>query len=237
MLISLSLLISLKKKYIRFKKFYSILLMAALTSCSPLKAYIKTDSTAFYTDGFEAKGSIVVLPGDISLNNSLEYGLYQQKVQDMLSAAGFSIADSTETADFAALLLFAVDDGKKSVVYNPIYGQTGRRISSYSDIAYDEKGRAVYLHRDYLSPNFGMVGASAVTKTNYRHTIALDIIKANTLKNDEPIKLFEGRTISTGKCPVMVEVFDELLEAMFIDFPGENGRNRTNSVESITHCP
>lgn len=221
----------------RFIKFYSLLLMVAMAACSPLKTYTKTDTTAFYTDGFEAKGSIMVLPGDISLNNSLEYGLYQQKVQDKLRAAGFSIADSTETADFAALLLYAVDDGKQSVVYTPIYGQTGRRISSYSDVAYDEKGRAVYLHRDYLSPNFGVVGASADTKTNYRQTIALDIIKASTLKNDEPIKLFEGRTISTGQCPVMVEVFDELLEAMFIDFPGENGRNRTDSVESITHCP
>jgi len=210
--------------------------MFTMAACSPLKTHIKTDTTAFYAEPFEAKGSIVVLPGDISLNNSLEFDLYKQKVQENLKAVGFSIADNIETADFAALLLYAVDDGKQSVVYTPIYGQTSRRINSYSDIAYDEKGRAVYLHRDYLSPNFGVVGASADTKTNYRQTIALDIIKANTLKNDEPIKLFEGRTISTGQCPVMVEVFDELLEAMFIDFPGENGRNRSQSIESEANC-
>ena len=220
----------------RFIKFYSLLLMVNLAACSPLKTYIKTDTTAFYKESFESKGSIVVLPGDISLKNSLEFGLYQQKVLEKLMAVGFSRADSLETADFTALLLYAVDDGKQSVVYTPIYGQTSRRINSYSDIAYDEKGRAVYIRRNYLSPNFGVVGASADTKTNYRQTIALDIVKADSLKNDEPVKLFEGRTFSSGACSVIVEVFDELLEAMFIVFPGENGRNRTDSVESITHC-
>jgi hypothetical protein len=201
-----------------------------------LNTYIKTDTTAFYKESFESKGSIVVLPGDISLKNSLEFGLYQQKVLEKLMAVGFSRADSLETADFAALLLYAVDDGKQSVVYTPIYGQTSRRINSYSDIAYDEKGRAVYIRRNYLSPNFGVVGASADTKTNYRQTIALDIVKADSLKNDEPVKLFEGRTFSSGACSVIVEVFDELLEAMFIDFPSDNGRNRSQSIESEVNC-
>jgi hypothetical protein len=210
--------------------------MVNLAACSPLKTYIKTDTTAFYKESFESKGSIVVLPGDISLKNSLEFGLYQQKVLEKLMAVGFSRADSLETADFAALLLYAVDDGKQSVVYTPIYGQTSRRINSYSDIAYDEKGRAVYIRRNYLSPNFGVVGASADTKTNYRQTIALDIVKADSLKNDEPVKLFEGRTFSSGACSVIVEVFDELLEAMFIDFPSDNGRNRSQSIESEVNC-
>ena len=49
-------------------------------------------------------------------------------------------------------------------------------------------------------------------------------------------KLFEGRTISSGQCPVIVEVFDELLEAMFIDFPGDNGRNRIQIIESEANC-
>ena len=221
----------------RYIKFYSLLLILSMAACSPLITHIKTDTTAFYAETFETNGSIVVLPGDISLNNSLEFDFYKQKVQENLKAVGFSIADNIETADFAALLLYAVDDGKQSVVYTPIYGQTSRRINSYSDIAYDEKGRAVYIRRNYLSPNFGVVGASADAKINYRQTIALDIVKANSLKDDKPSKLFEGRTISSGECPVIVEVFDELLEAMFIDFPGENGRNRSQTIESITNCP
>ena len=217
-------------------KLCSFFFIFSLAACSSFKTHIKTDTTAFYAETFETKGSIVVLPGDINLNNSLEFDLYKQKVEENLRTVGFSIADNIEVADFAAMLLYAVDDGKQSVVYTPIYGQTSRRINSYSDIAYDEKGRPVYIRRNYLTPNFGVVGASADTKINYRQTIALDIVRANSLKDDKPSKLFEGRTISSGECPVIVEVFDELLEALFIDFPGENGRNRSQSIESEANC-
>jgi hypothetical protein len=208
-----------------------------LAACSPLQTYLKTDTTAFYKDTFTTNGSIVVLAGDINLNNSLEFDLYKQKVEEKLVAEGFSMAADLDSANFAALLLYGVDDGKQSVVYSPIFRQTGRHINAYSDVAYDADGKAVYIRRSYLSPSFVVVGASAKTKTSYRHTIALDIVKADSLSQDKPVKVFEGRTFSSGNCGVIVEVFDELLEAMFVDFPGENGRNRTDSIESITNCP
>lgn len=218
-------------------KYISLFLLFNLTACSPLQTYLKTDTTAFYKDTFTTKGSIVVLAGDINLNNSLEFDLYKQKVEAKLVAEGFSMAANLDSANFAALLLYGIDDGKQSVVYSPIYGQTGRHINAYSDVAYDADGKAVYIRRSYLSPSFGVVGASAKTKTSYRHTIALDIVRADSLSQDKPVKVFEGRTFSSGNCGVIVEVFDELLEAMFVDFPGENGRNRTDSIESITNCP
>ena len=211
--------------------------MLNLAACSPLQTYVKTDTTAFYKDSFAAQGSIVVLPGDINLNNSLEFDLYRQKVEAKLLSEGFSIAHNLASADFAALLLFAVDDGKQSVVYSPIYGQSNRLVSSYADIAYDADGKAVVVRRNYLSPSIGVVGTSAKTQTNFRHTVALDIVKADSLAQDKPAKVFEGRTISTGDCAVIVEVFDELIEAMFVEFPGENGRNRTDAIESVTNCP
>ena len=216
---------------------FTLLLLLSLAACNPMQTYLKTDTTAFYKESFESKGSIVVLSGDINLNNSLEFDTYKQKVQAKLLIEGFSLAVDIGSADYAALLLYAVDDGKQSVVYTPIYGRTSRIINSYSDIAYNEDGKAVYIRTNHLSPSFGVVGASKQTKTNYRHTLAMDIVTADSLNQDQAKKIFEGRTISTGKCSVMVEVFDEMLEAMFIDFPGENGRNRAQTVESITHCP
>lgn len=81
-----------------------------------------------------------------------------------------------------------------------------------------------------------MVGASAETKKNYRQTIALDIVNADSLSLDAPLKVFEGRTIGSGKCSVIVEVFDELLEVIFSDSPGENGRNSAQRLESEVNC-
>ena len=172
--------------------------MLNLAACSPLQTYVKTDTTAFYKDSFAAQGSIVVLPGDINLNNSLEFDLYRQKVEAKLLSEGFSIAHNLASADFAALLLFAVDDGKQSVVYSPIYGQSNRLVNSYADIAYDADGKAVVVRRNYLSPSIGVVGTSAKTQTNFRHTVALDIVKAESLAQDKPAKVVEGPTISTG---------------------------------------
>lgn len=217
-------------------KFYSLLFVLSLVACSPFQTYLKTDTRVFYKDSFATRGSIVVLAGDINVNNSLEFDLYKQKVQEKLVTQGFSVATDIESAHFAALLLYAVDDGKQMLKYTPIYGQTSERINSFSDIAYNEEGKAVFIRRNYVSPTFGVVGASAETKTSYRHSLALDIVEAESLSQDTPVKLFESRTISTGKCPVTVEVFDEMLEAMFTDFPGENGRNRSQRVASEVNC-
>jgi hypothetical protein len=218
-------------------KFFSFLMVLSLVACSPMQTYLKTDTTAFYKQPFESKGSIVVFPGDINLNNSLEFESYKQKVQEQLVAQGYSLASDTASADFVALLLYAVDDGKQSVVYTPIYGRTGQHVNSYIDMAYNDEGKAVYIHTNYLSPSFGVVGASAQTKTNYRHTLAIDIVTADSLNQDQMKKVFEGRTISKGKCSVIVEVFDEMLEAMFTNFPGENGRNKSQTIEATMNCP
>ena len=186
----------------KFIKFCGLLLLLSLVACSPLKTYIKADTTAFYKESFEPKGSVVVLSGDINLNNSLEFDAYKQKVEAQLSGVGFTVVTDVASADYAALLLYGVDDGEQSVVYTPIYGQTG--------------------------PNY-VVACSSLSTQIWE-------VNADSLSLDAPLKVFEGRTISSGKCSVIVEVFDELLEAMFSDFPGENGRNRVQRLESEVNC-
>jgi hypothetical protein len=44
------------------------------------------------------------------------------------------------------------------------------------------------------------------------------------------------RARSAGRCGAIVEVFDAMLEAMFEDFPGENGRARTVRVVTEVDC-
>lgn len=220
----------------QFIRLFGFLLAFNLVACSPVQTYLKTNTTAFYTKSFPSKGSIIVLPGDINLTNSLEFDFYKQKLQKKLGTEGFNLVPDIASADYAALLFYAVDDGKQSLIYTPIYGQTSRRIHSFSDTAYNADGKAVYIRRNYLSPSFGVVGASAEAKTTHRQTLALDIITADSFNEEEWVKLYEGRTISSGDCPVIVEVFDELLEAMFTDFPGENGRNQSRTIDSDINC-
>ena len=64
----------------------------------------------------------------------------------------------------------------------------------------------------------------------------MDIVKADSLASDSPTKVYEGRAKSTGRCNVIVEVFDEILEAMFTDYAAVNGRSLKWAVPSDANC-
>ncbi len=49
-------------------------------------------------------------------------------------------------------------------------------------------------------------------------------------------KVYEARAKSTGSCSVIAGVFEEILEAMFQDFPGINGKVRSVEVLSKGGC-
>ena len=59
----------------------------------------------------------------------------------------------------------------------------------------------------------------------------MDIVNAEGLDSDQISKQYEIRAISRGNSSLLVIVFDEMLEAIFQDFPGEHGRAR--SIEII----
>lgn len=219
----------------RLFKYSCLLLVFLIVGCSPLPATLKTDTTVFFKQAFEPAGSVAVLAGDSNHENSLEYALYRKKLESKLSEQGFTVLDTVSDAEYIALLLYAVDNGKQATIYTPIYGH--KRGRAYlSGVTYNAEGKAIYAHTNYFSPSYGVIGTAASSKTKYRRTVALDIVMANTLEQEAPVKVFEGRTISHGECVAMVEVFDAMLEAMFTDFPGENGSNRKQLVEADTDC-
>jgi len=48
--------------------------------------------------------------------------------------------------------------------------------------------------------------------------------------------LLETRAKSSGSCSQIVEVFDEMLEAMFDEFPGVSGRSKRMTVGADVNC-
>jgi hypothetical protein len=64
----------------------------------------------------------------------------------------------------------------------------------------------------------------------------VDMVDAESLSSEEPIRIYEGRTISSGSCNMIGEVIDEMIEAMFTDFPSESGKNRTLTVAGVSDC-
>lgn len=218
----------------KVRTIFALLLVVIVTGCATPK--VVTNNTAFYVDSYFPRGSITVVSAEIGLRNSLEFAVYKKKFETQLAKAGYRIESDPDKANYIALVAYGIDDGKMSIVSTPIFGHTGGGTTYSSGTVYGATGSSTFSGKSYTMPTYGVIGSSAAAVTTYNRAIAIDIVEANSFKNGELVKVYEGRTKSRGGCPVIVEVFDEMLEAMFSDFPGENGRNRKQVVPAILNC-
>ncbi len=87
-------------------------------------------------------------------------------------------------------------------------------------------------------PTYGVVGSQAYSYnvTTYTRNVAVDIVTAGSLKDGSPSKIYESRAVSKGSCSQMPEVIDEILEAIFKEFPGESGRSRKVIIPGKFDC-
>lgn len=213
-----------------------VFVSAVLASCTTLGPVVSTKNTAFFIESYSPKGTISVLAKDARLNGSLEFSMYRRKFEDKLSLAGYIVDDNPQTSDFIALISYGIDNGKSSTVSVPIFGQTGGGTTQYSGSAMGSGGYGTYNGTIYEAPTFGIVGNRTQSITKYKREIMLDIFEADSFKSDNPKLVYQGKTSSKGSCSIIAEVFDEMLEAMFTEFPGRNGMNRSQSVVSKADC-
>lgn len=203
-----------------------------ITGCTS----VHTKTTAFYTPTYASSGSIFVISVDAEKNNSLEFASYKKKFEDKLASYGYSIATNANDAEYIAIVAYGIDNGKSAVVSTPIFGQTGGGTTYSSGTIYGTGGSASYSGSSYTMPTYGVVGSSTSSSTTYTRAIALDIVDANSLKADQPKKVYESRVKSSGSCSVIAGVFNELLEAMFKGFPGDNGKTRSAQIPYKGQC-
>lgn len=208
----------------------ALLFIIILSGCNAIAPSVRTNITAFYEDQYSPRGTISVVASDVEVNNSLEWAAYKKKFETKLADNGYIIEKDPNNARFIALVAYGIDNGETAIVSTPIYGQTGGGTTTTTGTA----GNVNYTATSYTMPIYGVVGTSTNSQTEYTRAIALDIIDADSLKDDLPKKVYEGRAKSTGTCSVIVEVFDEMLEAIFTGFPGENGRNRIIEIKNAT---
>lgn len=211
-----------------------ILLMASVFSGCANK--IRTTTTTFYAPDHQQRGAIIVMSLDEQTNHSLAFKHYQARFNDKLKAQGYSIAPNIEASNYIALVSYGIDHGKSSLVSTPVIGQIGGGTEYRSGTINIDGKKTAYSGFYYSMPIYGVVGSSTRTVTTYTRAIAMDIVKTDSFKSKDPIKMYEIRAKSVGNCAVMLEVFDEMLEAMFTNFPNESGKAITVSVESDSEC-
>lgn len=193
------------------KSSFCVLLLAVfLSGCKTLDA----TTTRFYAPEYRSAGTISVIATTADVNDSLEFSHYKPQIEQKLASNGYTIVRNPSEAKYVALVAYGIDEGKTGVVSTPIFGQTGGGTTTFSS----------YGGSYYTMPTYGMVGSSTQSVAQYSRAIALDIVDAASIKEGRPKKIFENRTKSVGSCSSFAGVFDEMLEAMFKDFPGESGK-------------
>lgn len=198
------------------------------TACSTME--VKTHTTAFYISEYTSTGSIFVISADAEKNNSLEFANYKKKIEAKLAVTGYSIAANADLAEYIAIVAYGTGNGKKSVILSPI-------ISSPNALYGGRLSTNPYRH--YMMTSYSAVATSANTITTYTRAIALDIVVAKSFKTgkiDKAQKVYESKVKSTGECAVVAGIFDQLLEAMFQNFPGDNGKTITATIPYDGRC-
>ena len=199
-------------------------------------SFVQANVTSFYVDDFQPGGSISVISADPEMSNSLEFAHYRKRFEAHLAANGYSIAQDVGTADYVALVTFGIDDGTSKTVSAPIIGQTSGGTTYTRGVVTGSGGTATYSGTSYTIPTYGVVGVATGSRTTYKRAIAIDIVDGHSLLTGNPKVVYEGRVKSEGSCNVIVEVFDEMLQVMFTDWPGESGKNRNRRVNATFDC-
>lgn len=205
-----------------------ILLLLSISACST--SSIKTNRTAFYNEGYQVSGTLFVAPANQENKNSLEFAHYKKKIEAKLMTAGYAIVDDQNAADYIAIVAYAIDAGNTALVSTPAIVPS----------SYLFEDRFPHVPDRRLSASGPTVINSSIDSiVIYQRTLSIDIIEANSFKIEAPeeaIKVYESRVKSTGTCETIASVFDQLLTAMFNNFPGENGKVIVANIPFNNRC-
>ena len=213
---------------------FVIFLIVTLAGCAANKVVI--NATSFYVPEYKSSGSIAVVAVDEKVVDTLEYSHYKSLIESQLNNQGYSIAGSPQQAQFIAFISYGIDSGKTTYVNTPVIGQIGGGYRYNSGTIMGTDGPKTYAYTSYTMPTYGVVSSTTREQTHYTRVIALDIVEAKGINTQKSQKVYEGRAKSTGNCSEIAVVFSTMLDALFKDFPGPNGKVRVNKVDIETSC-
>ncbi len=213
------------------KKILLILLAIALTGCA-ITRLLDTSTSSFIANEYMERGTIKVLSGDPKISDSLEFAFYREKIESSLVKQGFTIVKGTEESRFIAYFTFGIDNGVITTSSVPLYGQTGGVTYTSSGTVTSSRGTTgSYSGTTYQMPTYGIVGTTTQSTREFKRVLALDILKVSNDRNKAHTKIIELKTQSIGTCGVITAVFQSLVDGMFTDFPGVNGKTRNKRIQ------
>jgi len=213
------------------KKLVLVLLPAAL-ALSACASGLPTRVQRFQAMPAPQGQSFFVLPADPEDRGGLEFSAYADQVRARMAELGYTPADSPERASLIVELGYGVDDGRSEVVSYPGsyssrfgyfggFGNFGRYRPFYSRFRRGGYyGSPFYYGWDdpYWYSPYGFGYSDVRSYTVYTSYLDLDIKRAGSGES-----VFEGTAKARSRDDDLTELVPNLVEAMFTNFPGNNG--------------
>ena len=212
------------------KSLFGLLLACVLVGCS----HIVTTIVTYQGPDAAQRGVLVVMPGDPANNESLAFNSIRKRVAYYLSTKGYEIADASSGANFVAFVNYKIDKGRTVSSSTPIIGQTGGGTSYSSGMVSGYGGTATYSGTTYKPATYGVVGVANSQSTVYTRDVWIDIFKWDGKKLGA--KVYEMKAVSEGSCGNVNAVIPSIIDAMFKDFPGVDGKTQKVSLPWDGSC-
>ena len=201
----------------------------ALTGCAN---FVQTSSTTFQGQEHFERGTISVLPFDKSQEGSLEFQSVSNYLLKKL-AEGYVPVQAGSQSTYVAYITYGIDNGKTTMSSVPLYGQTGGGTSYSSGTVSSGTRSGSYSGTTTTMPTYGVVGVMPVSGTEYKRAVNIDIFKRT---GTTPTKVYEIKGISTGSCGNINSILFSIIDGMFKNFPGENGKTKRVNVDWNGKC-
>ncbi|MEP2987589.1 MAG: DUF4136 domain-containing protein [Parasphingorhabdus sp.] len=212
--------ISLKR---RLALFAPIGLLALSACATPFRADVQRFAALPDTTG----QSFAVVAADPDLSGGLEFGQYARLVEQRMTELGYQISDDPAAAELIVSMDYEIDKGREKVVsdVDPFFSPIGYR-SRYRGGFYGRHRYRYGFHDPFLFGGHGFGGYGGVRSFTV-YTTDLDL-KIDRAVDGE--RLFEGKAEAMSRSKNLTHLVPNLVEAMFTNFPGNDGERVRISV-------
>ena len=181
-----------------------------LASCA---SSIKNNVTRFHKLPPPSGQTIEVIAMDPTLQQSIEFGSYAEMIGNKLGTVGYN-PPTGDATHYIAEISYTIVPLNDTVIENrsPVSVGVGMGSGGY------RRGTSVGVG---ISSSFG----SSNNTAQYISALSMNIIDLSTGE-----RLYEGHVESINRNQNLAQIMPFMIEALFQDFPGENGSSNTVKV-------
>lgn len=182
-----------------------------------------------YSTAIPQGQSFYVVPADGMLRG-LEFNNFASIVSQQMIARGYRQAPSTAAADMLVKVGYGVDQGTQHVSVDPFYGDPfyggyGRYGGFYGGPYWSRFGyRGYYRSPFYWGWNDPFWYGGGPYGGAREYTVYQSQLDLNIVRRVDNTPLFDGSAKARSQTDELGTLVPNLIEAMFTNFPGENGK-------------